>query len=144
MLPFLAWGDFYACSHFARSTIPEEKWGITCSLAEYRLSQLQACSFPLPGNCRAFVSFLGKDANAPRCGSRQFIQKLPGVACVADRILVPGVLFWWWSHHVRQAEKLQGIDFLEWLSVRENLACQYISYEFWMSHTFFTWFGTMW
>ena len=26
--PFLAWGDFHACSRFARSTIPEEKWGL--------------------------------------------------------------------------------------------------------------------
>ena len=25
--PFLAWGDFHARSRFARSTIPEEKWG---------------------------------------------------------------------------------------------------------------------
>ena len=30
--PFLAWGDFYARSRFARSTIPEEKWGTTRSL----------------------------------------------------------------------------------------------------------------
>ena len=30
--PFLAWGDFHACSRFARSTIPEEKWGTTRSL----------------------------------------------------------------------------------------------------------------
>ena len=30
--PFLAWGDFHARSHFARSTIPEEKWGTTRSL----------------------------------------------------------------------------------------------------------------
>ena len=30
--PFLAWGDFHACSSFARSTIPEEKWGTTRSL----------------------------------------------------------------------------------------------------------------
>ena len=30
--PFLAWGDFHAHSRFARSTIPEEKWGTTCSL----------------------------------------------------------------------------------------------------------------
>ena len=29
---FLAWGDFHACSRFARSTIPEEKWGTTRSL----------------------------------------------------------------------------------------------------------------
>ena len=31
--PFLAWGDFHALSRFARSTIPEEKWGTTRSLA---------------------------------------------------------------------------------------------------------------
>ena len=30
--PFLAWGDFHACSRFVRSTIPEEKWGTTRSL----------------------------------------------------------------------------------------------------------------
>ena len=30
--PFLAWGDFHALSRFARSTIPEEKWGTTRSL----------------------------------------------------------------------------------------------------------------
>ena len=29
---FLAWGDFHARSRFARSTIPEEKWGATRSL----------------------------------------------------------------------------------------------------------------
>ena len=28
MSPFLAWGDFHARSRFARSTIPEEKWGL--------------------------------------------------------------------------------------------------------------------
>ena len=33
MSPFLAWGDFHARSRFARSTIPEEKWGTTSSLA---------------------------------------------------------------------------------------------------------------
>ena len=31
--PFLAWGDFHARSRFARSTVPEEKWGTTRSLA---------------------------------------------------------------------------------------------------------------
>ena len=31
--PFLAWGDFHTCLHFARSTIPEEKWGTTRSLS---------------------------------------------------------------------------------------------------------------
>ena len=30
--PFLVWGDFHACSRFACSTIPEEKWGTTRSL----------------------------------------------------------------------------------------------------------------
>ena len=30
--PFLAWGDFLERSRFARSTIPEEKWGTTRSL----------------------------------------------------------------------------------------------------------------
>ena len=34
-LPFLAWGDFHAPSRFARSTIPEEKWGTTRSLRQY-------------------------------------------------------------------------------------------------------------
>ena len=29
---FLVWGDFHTRSRFARSTIPEEKWGTTCSL----------------------------------------------------------------------------------------------------------------
>ena len=33
MSPFLAWGDFHARSRFARSTIPEEKWGTTRSLS---------------------------------------------------------------------------------------------------------------
>ena len=32
MSPFLAWDDFHARSRFARSTIPEEKWGTTRSL----------------------------------------------------------------------------------------------------------------
>ena len=27
-LAFLAWGDFYARSRFARFSIPEEKWGL--------------------------------------------------------------------------------------------------------------------
>ena len=34
MSPFLAWGDFHARSRFARSTIPEEKWGTTRSLGK--------------------------------------------------------------------------------------------------------------
>ena len=31
-IAFLEWGDFHARSRFARSTIPEEKWGTTRSL----------------------------------------------------------------------------------------------------------------
>ena len=31
----LALGDYQACSRFARSTIPEEKWGTTCSLIHF-------------------------------------------------------------------------------------------------------------
>ena len=34
--PFLAWGDFHARLRFARSTIPEEKWGTTRSLNIHR------------------------------------------------------------------------------------------------------------
>ena len=34
-LDFLAWGDFHARSRFARSAIPEEKWGTTRSLNLY-------------------------------------------------------------------------------------------------------------
>ena len=30
--PFLAWGDFHARFRFARSVMPEEKWGTTRSL----------------------------------------------------------------------------------------------------------------
>ena len=37
--PFLAWGDFHTCSRFPHSTIPEEKWGTTCSL----YSKLNEC-----------------------------------------------------------------------------------------------------
>ena len=32
--PFLALSDFHARTRFARSTIPEEKWGTTRSLAQ--------------------------------------------------------------------------------------------------------------
>ena len=36
--PFLAWDDFHARSRFARSIIPEEKWGTTHSLLVKRSS----------------------------------------------------------------------------------------------------------
>ena len=38
-LAFLAWSDLHARSRFARSTIPEEKWGTTCSLYESGIVQ---------------------------------------------------------------------------------------------------------
>ena len=37
MSPFLAWGGFHARSRFARSAVPEEKWGTTRSLTLNRL-----------------------------------------------------------------------------------------------------------
>ena len=33
---FLTWGDFHARSCFARCTIPEEKWGTTRSLVQFK------------------------------------------------------------------------------------------------------------
>ena len=39
---FFAWGDFHARSRFARSTIPEEKWGTTRSLYCCILSLMRA------------------------------------------------------------------------------------------------------
>ena len=41
--PFLAWGDFHARSRFAHSTIPEEKWGTTRSLAIQRQKKVFYC-----------------------------------------------------------------------------------------------------
>ena len=41
MSPFLAWGDFHARSQFARSTIPEEKWGTTRSLSVDLIRKLE-------------------------------------------------------------------------------------------------------
>ena len=40
MSPFLAWGDFHARSRFARSTIPEDKWGTTRSLGFIAYSKI--------------------------------------------------------------------------------------------------------
>ena len=42
--PFLAWGDFHAPSRFARSTIPEEKWGTTRSLTGIWSRVLDMCA----------------------------------------------------------------------------------------------------
>ena len=38
--PFLAWGDFHARWRFARSTIPEEKWGTARSLIETSIGEI--------------------------------------------------------------------------------------------------------
>ena len=38
--PLLAWGNFHARLRFARPTIPEEKWGTTCSLRKIILHSL--------------------------------------------------------------------------------------------------------
>ena len=40
----VAFSDFHARSRFARSTIPEEKWGTTRSLCKFEKSQMH---FPL-------------------------------------------------------------------------------------------------
>ena len=48
--PFLAWGDFHARSLFARSTIPEEKWGTIRSLVRdkgFSFAKLLLLSFTL-------------------------------------------------------------------------------------------------
>ena len=42
MSPFFAWVDFQARSRFARSTIPDEKWGTTRSLSELYASMRSA------------------------------------------------------------------------------------------------------
>ena len=45
MSSFLTWGDFHARSRFARSIIPEEKWGTTPSLRLHgRLQEVWLCS----------------------------------------------------------------------------------------------------
>ena len=41
--PFLPWDDFHACSCFARSTIPEEKWGTARSLSVVMLRAVDPC-----------------------------------------------------------------------------------------------------
>ena len=45
MSPFLAWGDFHAHSRFARSTIPEDKWGTTRNLAKTQIMSLGKSQF---------------------------------------------------------------------------------------------------
>ena len=58
--PFLAWGDFHARSRFARSTVPEEKWGTTRSLSfspSFRFFS-EKISLPSGGGC---IQPIGKD-----------------------------------------------------------------------------------
>ena len=47
MTPFLAWVDFHAPSRFARSTIPEEKWGTTRSLPLFLKTNICKFQFDL-------------------------------------------------------------------------------------------------
>ena len=45
--PFLAWGDFHARSRFARSAIPEDKWGTTrslCFVEVIKTSRIISCN----------------------------------------------------------------------------------------------------
>ena len=44
-LAFLAWGDFYARSRFARSSIPEEKWGLLVVLPNSGNTAVYSFSF---------------------------------------------------------------------------------------------------
>ena len=48
--PFLAWGDFHARLRFARSTIPEEKWGTTRSLCRCKNFGLKRASGLIEGS----------------------------------------------------------------------------------------------
>ena len=48
--PFLAWGDFHARSRFARSTIPEEKWGASRSLVMLSNHSRRSCG--KTGDCK--------------------------------------------------------------------------------------------
>ena len=57
--PFLAWGDFHAWSRFARSTIPEEKWGTTRSLGIKTMGineQNHVLHKPVPGSLVTLIS----------------------------------------------------------------------------------------
>ena len=54
-------GDFHARSRFARSAIPEEKWGTTCSLCVVWLSHLTYCGTQsIKENGNHQIDFLGK------------------------------------------------------------------------------------
>ena len=48
--PFLALGDFHARSRFARSTIPEEKWGKKSSLLPWQLVCFLRCQLRIIGD----------------------------------------------------------------------------------------------
>ena len=45
--PLLAWGDFHARSRFARSTIPEEKWGL---LVVYKNQDIHKTNYKIAPN----------------------------------------------------------------------------------------------
>ena len=60
MSPFLAWGGFHARSRFARSAVPEEKWGTTRSLTLNRLDVIivNGMMYQVNQRCR-FLSWTG-------------------------------------------------------------------------------------
>jgi len=75
--PFLTWGDFHARSRFARSTIPEEKWGTTRSLCMPRLNKL--------ASKRLCIQTIGK--TKLRYTTALFLQRLifPGIRKLCKR-----------------------------------------------------------
>ena len=56
MSPILTWGYFHERSHFARSTIPEEKWGTSLSLVEHLQSESLLAVFAYTTNILRFPS----------------------------------------------------------------------------------------
>ena len=53
-LAFLAWGDFHAPSRFARSTIPEENWGLLVVYLKGRLLSSIAFEFRMINEIERF------------------------------------------------------------------------------------------
>ena len=53
-LAFLAWGDFQARSRFARSTTPEEKWGLLVVYLKGRLLSSIAFEFRIINEIERF------------------------------------------------------------------------------------------
>ena len=54
--PFLAWGDFHARSRFARSTIPEDKWGTTRGLLLISIISISVQRIELSAYTKRFLN----------------------------------------------------------------------------------------